>query len=93
MNVKMSPEEINKFFNELERTINVTGDTWNFKNFLDMLKNKYPNLKDIFNNQIKPMDKLQMFVDDYKTIDRRFVTAENLIQLDIMDLLIEYGMD
>ena len=30
---------------------------------------------------------------DYKTIDRRFVTAENLIQLDIMDLLIEYGMD
>ena len=89
----MSPEEVKMFFNELERTINVTGDTWNFKNVLDYLKGKYPNLKDIFNNQIKPMDKLQMFVDDYKTIDRRFVTAENLIQLDIMDLLIEYGMD
>jgi hypothetical protein len=35
----------------------------------------------------------EMFIDDYKTIDRNFVTPENLIQLDIMDLLIEYGMD
>ena len=89
----MSPEEVKMFFTELNRTIYVTGDTWNFKNVLDFLKGKYPNLKDIFNYQIKPMDKLQMFIDDYKTIDRRFVTAENLIQLDIMDLLIEYGMD
>jgi hypothetical protein len=60
---------------------------------LDVLKDKYPNFKEILNYQIKPMDKLQMFVDDYKTIDMSFVTAENLIQLDIMDLLIEYGMD
>ena len=89
----MTPVDVNKFFNELERTINVTGDTYNFKNLLDILKEKYPNLKDIFNYQIKPMNKLQMFVDDYKAIDRKFVTAENLIQLDIMDLLIEYGMD
>lgn len=89
----MSPEEVKMFFNELERTINVTGDTWNFKNVLEFLKGKYPNLKEIFNDKIKPMKKLQLFIDDYKTIDRRFVTAENLIQLDIMDLLIEYGMD
>ena len=89
----MTPVEVNKFLNELNRTIYVTGDTWNFKNMLDVLKDKYPNFKEILNYQIKPMDKLQMFVDDYKTIDRNFVTAENLIQLDIMDLLIEYGMD
>ena len=31
----MSPEEVKMFFNELERTINVTGDTYNFKNLLD----------------------------------------------------------
>jgi hypothetical protein len=89
----MTPVEVTKFLNELNRTIYVTGDTWNFKNMLDVLKDKYPNFKEILNYQIKPMDKLQMFVDDYKTIDIKFVTAENLIQLDIMDLLIEYGMD
>ena len=89
----MSPDEIKMFFNELNRTINVTGDTYNFKNLLDFLKGKYPNLKDIFNDKIKPMKKLQLFIDDYKAIDKNFVTAENLIQLDIMDLLIEYGMD
>jgi len=89
----MTPVEVTKFLNELNRTIYVTGDTWNFKNMLDVLKDKYPNFKEILNYQIKPMDKLQMFVDDYKTIDMSFVTAENLIQLDIMDLLIEYGMD
>ena len=54
----MSPEEVKMFFNELNRTIYVTGDTWNFKNVLEFLKGKYPNLKDIFNYQIKPMDKL-----------------------------------
>ena len=89
----MTPVEVNKFLNELNRTIYVTGDTWNFKNMLDVLKDKYPNFKEILNYQIKLTDKLQMFVDDYKTIDRNYVTAENLIQLDIMDLLIEYGMD
>jgi hypothetical protein len=89
----MTPEEVTKFLNEINRTIYVTGDIWNFKNMLDILKEKYPNLKEILNYKIKPMDKLQMFIDDYKTIDRNFVTAENLIQLDIMDLLIEYGMD
>ena len=89
----MTPVEVTKFLNELNRTIYVTGDTWNFKNMLDVLKDKYPNFKEILNYQIKPMNKLQMFVDDYKTIDMSFVTAENLIQLDIMDLLIEYGMD
>jgi hypothetical protein len=89
----MTPVEVTKFLNEINRTIYVTGDTWNFKNMLDVLKDKYPNFKEILNYQIKPTDKLQIFVDDYKTIDRNFVTAENLIQLDIMDLLIEYGMD
>ena len=48
----MTPVDVNKFFNELERTINVTGDTYNFKNLLNMFKDKYPNLKDIFNYQI-----------------------------------------
>ena len=66
----MTPVEVNKFLNELNRTIYVTGDTWNFKNMLDVLKDKYPNFKEILNYQIKPMDKLQMFVDDYKTIER-----------------------
>jgi len=41
----MTPVEVNKFLNELNRTIYVTGDTWNFKNMLDVLKDKYPNFK------------------------------------------------
>jgi hypothetical protein len=66
----MSPEEVKMFFTELNRTIYVTGDTWNFKNLLEFLKGKYPNLKDIFNDKIKPMKKLQLFIDDYKTMIR-----------------------
>jgi hypothetical protein len=39
------------------------------------------------------MDELQLFVDNYRLIDKRYVTGQNLIELDIMDLLIDYGMD
>jgi len=89
----MTAKEIDKLFNEMYDAIYVTCDLYNFKEHLDKLKNKYSNLKEILNNKIKPMDEIQLFIDNYRLIDKRYVTGQNLIELDIMDLLIDYGMD
>jgi hypothetical protein len=84
----LTDSQINIFFSEINNSINVIGDTWNFENVIYNMSKKYDNFEEILNTQIKTNEQFKNLINEINQTNIEKVDNKLRIKLNMSLLLI-----